>query len=153
MCGLLLFFNPLSYIKIFHLQNILEMMTLKYSILKMKWGNSNSAGQEIVRKYAQYHKHAQCGLFSSRLNEDLLLNVICHMGLPGGARGKESACQCRRCRRQQRCRFDLQIGKIPWSSKWQPTPVFLPGKFLRQRSLVGYSPWVAKSRTQLSNWV
>ena len=25
--------------------------------------------------------------------------------------------------------------------KWQPAPVFLPGKFHRQRSLVGYSPW------------
>ena len=25
--------------------------------------------------------------------------------------------------------------------KWQPTPVFLPGKFCRQRSLAGYSPW------------
>ena len=24
---------------------------------------------------------------------------------------------------------------------WQPTPVFLPGKFHRQRSLVGYGPW------------
>ena len=28
--------------------------------------------------------------------------------------------------------------------KWQPTPVFLPGKFHGQRSLVGYSPWVRK---------
>ena len=27
----------------------------------------------------------------------------------------------------------------------QPTPVFLSGKFHRQRSLEGYSPWVAKS--------
>ena len=25
--------------------------------------------------------------------------------------------------------------------KWQPTPVFLPGKSPGQRSLVGYSPW------------
>jgi len=25
--------------------------------------------------------------------------------------------------------------------KWQLTPVFLPGEFLGQRSLVGYSPW------------
>jgi len=25
--------------------------------------------------------------------------------------------------------------------KWQPIPVFLPGKFYGQRSLVGYSPW------------
>ena len=30
--------------------------------------------------------------------------------------------------------------------KWkcQPTPVFLPGKFHGQRSLVGYSPWGCK---------
>ena len=27
---------------------------------------------------------------------------------------------------------------------WQPTPVFLPGEFLGQRSLVGYSPWGLK---------
>ena len=25
--------------------------------------------------------------------------------------------------------------------KWQPTPVFLPGEFHGQRSLMGYSPW------------
>jgi len=31
--------------------------------------------------------------------------------------------------------------KIPWRRKWQPTPVFLPGKFHGQRSLAGYSPW------------
>ena len=29
-------------------------------------------------------------------------------------------------------------------SKWQPTPVFLPGKFHGQKSLVGYSPWGCK---------
>ena len=29
----------------------------------------------------------------------------------------------------------------PWRRAWQPTPVFLPGKFHRQRSLVGYSLW------------
>ena len=28
--------------------------------------------------------------------------------------------------------------KIPWRRKWQPTPVFLPGKFHGQRSLTGY---------------
>jgi len=31
--------------------------------------------------------------------------------------------------------------KILWRRKWQPTPVFLPGKFHRWRSLAGYSPW------------
>ena len=28
----------------------------------------------------------------------------------------------------------------PWKKKWQPTPVFLPGKSHAQRSLTGYSP-------------
>ena len=27
---------------------------------------------------------------------------------------------------------------------WQATPVFLPGKFHRQRNLAGYSPWGCK---------
>ena len=31
-----------------------------------------------------------------------------------------------------------------WRSKWQPTPVFLPGKSFGQRSLAGYSPWGCK---------
>ena len=34
--------------------------------------------------------------------------------------------------------------KILWRRKWQPTPVFLPGKFHGQKSLVGYSPWGCK---------
>ena len=44
------------------------------------------------------------------------------------------------------------IGKIPWRRKWQPTPVFLPGKFHGQRFLAGYSLWGRKSWTRLSNW-
>ena len=32
------------------------------------------------------------------------------------------------------------------SRKWQPTPVLLPGKVCAQRSLAGYSPWVARSQ-------
>ena len=38
-------------------------------------------------------------------------------------------------------RFAPWIRKIPWKRKQQPTPVFLPGEFHRQRSLVGYSSW------------
>ena len=37
-----------------------------------------------------------------------------------------------------RHRFDPWVGRIPWSRKWQPTPVFLTGKSPGQRSLVGY---------------
>ena len=58
-------------------------------------------------------------------------------GFPGGASGKEPTCQCRRCKRPE---FHLWVGKIPWSRKWQPASVSLPGKFHRQRSLVGCIP-------------
>ena len=40
--------------------------------------------------------------------------------------------------------FDPWVRKVPWRRKWQPTPVFLPGKPHGQRSLVGYSPWGRK---------
>ena len=55
--------------------------------------------------------------------------------LPRWPSGKESTCQFRRCE------FDPWVRKIPWRRKWQPTRVFLPGDFLGQRSLTGYSPW------------
>ena len=32
----------------------------------------------------------------------------------------------------------------PWRREWLPTPVFLPGEFHGQRSLVGYNPWRRK---------
>ena len=41
----------------------------------------------------------------------------------------------------RRCGFDPWVGKISWRRKWQPTPVFFPGKSHRQRNLVGYSSW------------
>ena len=35
--------------------------------------------------------------------------------------------------------IDPWIRKIPWRRGWQSTPVFLPGKFYGQRSLMAYS--------------
>ena len=49
--------------------------------------------------------------------------------------GQDSTCQCRRCG------FDSYVEKIPWRSRWQLTPVFLPMKSCGQRNLAGYSPW------------
>ena len=60
-----------------------------------------------------------------------------------GTSGKEPTCQCRRLKRYG---SDPWVRKIPWRRKWQPTPVFLPGKFRGQRSLVGYSPWGRKEQ-------
>ena len=63
--------------------------------------------------------------------------------------GKELACQCRRLRRHG---FDPWPGKIPWRKKWQPTPVFLPGKHHGQRSLAGYRPWDHK-QSDMTEWL
>ena len=60
--------------------------------------------------------------------------------LPRWLSNKESACQCRTCR------FYPWVRKIPSRRKWQPTPLFLPGKSHGQRSLVGYSPWGRRVR-------
>ena len=40
--------------------------------------------------------------------------------------------------------FDPWVRKVPWRRKWQPTPIFLPGKSYGQRSVMGYSPWDRK---------
>ena len=50
----------------------------------------------------------------------------------------------------QESRVNLWVGMIPWRRKWQPTPVFLPGKSHGQIRLVGYSPWVARVRHDLA---
>ena len=64
-------------------------------------------------------------------------------GLPPWLRGKDSTGQCRKQR------SDSWVGRILLRRKWQPTPVFFPGKSHGQRSLASYSPcccchWVTK---------
>ena len=65
--------------------------------------------------------------------------------LPGSNLFAFSYCSCR-------SGFNPWVRKIPWRRKWQPTPVLLPGKSHGQSSIVGYSPRVTKSRTQLSDF-
>ena len=68
----------------------------------------------------------------------------CLWSFPSGSAGKEPNCQCRKYKRHEFYPLGIFIplvGKIPWKRKWQPTPVFLPGKSHEQRSLAGYSPW------------
>ena len=71
-------------------------------------------------------------LWKNKLQQDLS-----PLGFPDGSAGKESTCNA----------GDTGgigsipgLGKIPCRRKWQPSPVFLPGKSHGQRSLVGYSP-------------
>ena len=69
------------------------------------------------------------------------------LGLTWWLSGKESACQCRRCRR---CGFNTRVRKIPWRRKWQPTPIFLPGKSLQRGAWQATVHGVAES--DMSDW-
>ena len=64
---------------------------------------------------------------------------------PGGSDGKESAAIWR-------LGFSLWFGKILWRREWLLTPVFLPGEFHGQMSLMGYSPWGSKL-SDMTEWL
>ena len=53
------------------------------------------------------------------------------------ARGKKSACSAGATGDSGSI---PGLGRSPWSRKWQPTPVLLPGESYGQKILVGYSP-------------
>ena len=61
----------------------------------------------------------------------LTLTIIT-TGFPGGTGGKEPTCQCRR---RKRCGFYPCVGKIPWRTAWESTPV-----------LVWRVPWIGSHR-------
>ena len=71
------------------------------------------------------------------------LLILLIWGFPGGSNSKESAC---------RAWFDSWIRKIPWRREWLPTPVYLPGEFYGQSSLMSYSPWGHKE-SNTAEWL
>ena len=65
------------------------------------------------------------------------------ISFPGGSDGRVYL-------QYRRPRLESWVGKISWRRKWQPTPVFWPGKSHGWRSLVGYSP--GGSQRVRHNW-
>jgi len=72
-------------------------------------------------------------------------NISLIIGLPWWLSSKESVYNSGDCLQCRRCGFNRWVGKIPWRRKWQPTPVFLPGKSHEQGRLVGYRQWCQKT--------
>ena len=52
------------------------------------------------------------------------------------------------CRRH---RFNLWVRKVLWKKKWQPTPIFLPGKSMDRGALRATVHRVVKSQTLLKD--
>ena len=99
---------------------------------------------QVIESMVHFRFSSRHGEKSKR-KQEININVL--LGLPWWLSGKESTCQCRRCRR---LRFNPWVRKIPWRRKWQPTQVLLPGNSHGQRSTEGYTVHgVAKSWTWL----
>ena len=109
-----------------------------------------------------FSSYSKCGLLSS-CGSDLSVFSCCgaqassllrstgfrHAGLAQMVM-RLSIGVCLQCGRP---RFNPWVGKIPWRRKGQPTPVLLPGKSHRRRSLVQATiPGVAKSWAGLSDF-
>ena len=71
------------------------------------------------------------------------------VGFPGGASGKEPACQCRR---HKRCGCNPWARKILWRRAQQSTPVFLPGYLMDRGAWWSTVHGVTKSQTWLGEW-
>ena len=115
-------------------------------------------GEQLVVKYEANHVHSsfhlhnfcghrKCNLFLIHAKSTMSIYVKL---LPRWCSWKRICCQCRGCKRHQ---FNPWVGKIPWiwRRKWQPTQLFLPGKFHGVGSLMDYSPWGHKESDTTEN--
>ena len=75
-----------------------------------------------------------------------LFNQQRNLGFPGGARGKESTCQCRRHG------FDPWVGKIFCRRKWQALQDCCLGNLMDREAQRATVQDVTTNRTQLSYW-
>ena len=105
-----------------------------------------------IRSYLNVYLEIFKSFFSSKLSanakvqrEKIAHNIVTNLvqSVLGGQRI---------CLPSQRCGLYPLVGKIPWRRKWQPTPVFLPGKSYRERRLVGCSSWGCKE-VHMTWWV
>ena len=81
-----------------------------FSIMSKKKNHDTYLNLEISLKNANHHLTMQDATIT---NWEAHTHTHTHkQGTPG-----------------RRCRFDPWVGKIPWRKKWQPTLVFLLGKF------------------------
>ena len=78
----------------------------------------------------QGHRHGQPSIRGCRISH-----------YPTWLRASLVAQSVKICLQRRRPGFDYRVGKIPWRRERLPSPLFWPGEFHGQRSLMGYSPW------------
>ena len=93
-------------------------------MLQHRWLRGGERGVKEIRQ-KQQHLEYQANNPHQPIRDMVFLLI-----LPWWLSSKESTCQCRRGV------FNPWVRKIPWSRKWQPIPVFFPGKSHAQRNQV-----------------
>ena len=118
---------------------------------------SSSSGHEKItlefesRIWKTKHTHTECVHLDSLRDSSCSFwsNQLYALAM---LRGRIAVSFGKICLQSRRPGFDPMVLKIPWRRKWQPTPVFLLGKFHGQRSLVGYNPWGHKE-SDTNEWL
>ena len=121
----------------------------KGTLARAEWLESVQAGCCMVGGGSRVRRKAQSSLTSSQ-------SAKYRAAPSSGVRGRHChfwaalvRSGVKNLRAIARHRFDLCLMKIPWSRKWQPTLVLLPGEFHGQRSLAVYSPWGHKESDRI----
>ena len=103
-----------------------EWLSLQYSCMEFH-------GQRCLTGYSPWDFRVRHNWATNTFS------VIYYNCFPGGSVSKDSYWNAGDCLQCRRTGFDLR--KTSWRRKWQPSPVFLPGKSHGQRHLTGCSPW------------
>ena len=99
------------------------------------------------QKYLHKQGHILVKLYCITLYLNILIHTHSHLASQVGLMLKNPPTDTGHVRSW----FDAWIGKVSWNKKWQPAPVFLPGKFHGKRSLVGDSSRSCKE-SDMTDW-
>ena len=117
---------------------LLKATRKKKTYNKVSHPSTPLAKMVIIKKSAYKKCWRGCGVKETACTVGGNVNWYSHggkqRGFPGGASGKDPACQSGKSKRRV---FDPWVEKIPWRRAWQPTPVFLLGESHGQRGLRG----------------
>ena len=102
------------------IQNFQYLTCVRWNSYMQKWQSQAVKNRESDENKQFWKRKINVYFTKLRLiNERLIYIASCFPG-------EETTCPRRR---HGSLRFDPWVGKIPWSRKWQPIPLFLPGRF------------------------
>ena len=139
-CSILSFTDHFTYISLVNLGGRYPHTSLVLPRSRVGDGEGGSVWRQLLQPALPPFSnpplaHSGWGLVLLPLSSLFCLSVGCGVGFPASSVVNNLPANAGDA--------DSVLGseRFPWRKKWQPTPVFLPGKSHGQSSLAGYSPW------------